>query len=296
MSDFRQQMVESFLYHIDSCPPFAALCDRFDPDMALEELPFIPARLFKRLDLCSVPADQIVRWVESSGTSGKPSRVALDRSTLMAQQRHLLSQLADLLGNRRLPFWLFADPEMGEGGTLTARSAAMRGFLLAASSVTTLDERLPPTSEPAVVLGYTHQFWNQLPRCDLSQATLIHFGGWKRLKGVSRADFLAHIQERTGAGRVIDLYGFTEQLGIVYPDLGSGVRKIPQQSRLIVRDPYTLKPLPGGEVGLLQFLTPMPRSYPGISVLLDDLGRKHSSDTFEVIGRAKGSEVRGCGI
>ena len=48
----------------------------------------------------------------------------------------------------------------------------------------------------------------------------------------------------------------------------------------------------------------MPHSYPGISILTEDVGRilGHGQDTsgrlgtqFEIIGRAKKAETRGCG-
>ena len=73
---------------------------------------------------------------------------------------------------------------------------------------------------------------------------------------------------------------------------------VPKISKVIVRDPYTLEVLNDGKEGLLQFLNPIPYSYPGLSVLTDDLGIKKTSNNkeyFEITGRAKNSEIRGCG-
>jgi phenylacetate-coenzyme A ligase PaaK-like adenylate-forming protein len=101
-----------------------------------------------------------------------------------------------------------------------------------------------------------------------------------------------------------DVYGFTEQLGVIYPDDGNGVRLAPVYSEVVVRDPVTLESLPDGMPGLLEFITPLPHSYPGIALVLDDMGRIVSRDRgqngrfgtrFEVLGRARGSEIRGCG-
>jgi len=101
-----------------------------------------------------------------------------------------------------------------------------------------------------------------------------------------------------------DVYGFTEQLGVIYSDNGRGVRLAPVYSDVIVRDPVTLEPMPEGEPGLLEFITPLPHSYPGIALLVDDIGRIVSRDQgedgrygtrFEVLGRAQGAEIRGCG-
>jgi phenylacetate-coenzyme A ligase PaaK-like adenylate-forming protein len=123
---------------------------------------------------------------------------------------------------------------------------------------------------------------------------------------VGRTQFNANVRLVFNLPRlpVRDVYGFTEQLGIVYPDDGEGVRLTPTYSEVLVRDPFTFKPVPDGQPGLLQFISPLPHSYPGIAVLLDDIGRIVSRDSheggrcgtrFEVLGRAKGAEIRGCG-
>ena len=137
---------------------------------------------------------------------------------------------------------------------------------------------------------------------------VLHFGGWKRLErqAVSRGRLNAELQQVFNVDElnVRDVYGFTEQLGIIYADNGQGVRLAPVYAEVIVRDPVTLEPVPDGEAGLLEFLTPMPHSYPGIALLVDDIGRIVSRDQeedgrcgtrFEVIGRARGAEIRGCG-
>ena len=75
-------------------------------------------------------------------------------------------------------------------------------------------------------------------------------------------------------------------------------------SHLIVRDPITLHPVKDGEIGFLQFMSILPTSYPGFSILNDDLGsiteRKISSDgreivKFNVLSRLEKAESRGCG-
>jgi phenylacetate-coenzyme A ligase PaaK-like adenylate-forming protein len=102
------------------------------------------------------------------------------------------------------------------------------------------------------------------------------------------------------AGSIVDIYGFTEQLGVIYADDSQGVKRAPTYAEVLVRDPRTLEVVPDGAVGLLEFICPLPHSYPGIAVLLDDMGRIISRDGeqgtgFEVLGRAEQAEARGCG-
>jgi len=185
---------------------------------------------------------------------------------------------------------------------------------------------------PVCLLAYTYMLFRHAVeplererlRFELPAGSFVlHFGGWKRLEAqaVSRDRFNAGVarvftmngapqatihgamQGTTHAPPIRDIYGFTEQLGVIYPDDGFGVRLTPVYSEVIVRDPFTLRPLEPrgcapGAPGLLQFITPLPHSYPGVSLLLDDVGRIISRDVgtrFEVQGRARGAEIRGCG-
>ena len=102
---------------------------------------------------------------------------------------------------------------------------------------------------------------------------------------------------------VIDIYGFTEQMGLNYPDCPCGCKHVPLYSDVIVRDIATKEVLPAGQQGLLEFVSPVPHSYPGIAVLTDDIGMLLDGECefgrdgrrFKVLGRLKKAEVRGCG-
>ncbi|MBM4232293.1 MAG: acyl-CoA reductase, partial [Gammaproteobacteria bacterium] len=169
-----------------------------------------------------------------------------------------------------------------------------------------------------VIFGFTYVLYNDVikPLLSLPQARgtangyVCHIGGWKKLEdeAVDRRSFAAHALHVFGVpeNKVIDFYGFTEQMGVVYPSVDvDGVRIAPAFSDVIVRDVDSLRALPEGMPGLLEFVTPLPSSYPGIAVLTDDYGVVVSRDgelpdgrrgtLFKVIGRAKNVEVRGCG-
>jgi hypothetical protein len=102
---------------------------------------------------------------------------------------------------------------------------------------------------------------------------------------------------------VINFYGMVEQVGGVYFENPMHHLQAPIYSEVIVRDPVTLQPVPDGEPGLLQVLSCLPVSYPGHSLLTEDLGVIRGSDpdgtgmggrSFEVLGRVPKAELRGC--
>jgi hypothetical protein len=333
---FRAAMGEAIQHHYANCPPFARWYRKqgADPEAAVEDLallPFLPVTAFKRMNLQSVGGEAVVRLLKSSATSSQtPSSVALDATTRNRQMRTLGVLMSDMLGAKRRPFLVLdAAPGTGSDVELSARVAGMRGYLMMASEthyvmeagphglaldtgkLRTLLDDYAARQTPVCLIGYTYMLYQQavrpLVRGGLEFALprgshVLHFGGWKRLErqAVGREELNRGVRRVFGVEdrNIKDVYGFTEQLGIIYPDDGQGVRRAPVYSEVLVRDPFTLRLQPDGVPGMLQFLTPLPHSYPGISVLLDDMGRivsRNGGTHFEVLGRAKGSEIRGCG-
>jgi hypothetical protein len=338
----RAAVRESVEHHCEHCPAFDRWYRKqgVDPSAEIEDLtrvPFLPVSIFKRMSLESIGEADIVRVLRSSATSSQtPSRVVLDRLTRDRQMRTLGVMLSSLMGSARRPF-VVLDAAASQGGDLelSARVAGLRGYLMMASEthyalenqngslelnaekLAALLEQFRSKQIPVCLIGYTYMLYQYVVaplvragrRIPLPEGSMVlHFGGWKRLasQAVDRERLNAEVAHVFPMSEpcVRDVYGFTEQLGIIYPDDGHGVRLAPVYSEVIVRDPITLEPLRDGAPGLLEFITPLPNSYPGIALLLDDMGRIVSRNQgrgglygtrFEVLGRAQGAEIRGCG-
>lgn len=332
---------EALEHHYDHCAPFRTFCDKrgFAPSRGvtdLTEIPYLPVAFFKEMALTTTDGSGPTRTLRSSATtSATPSQIVVDAVTARRQQRAVASVLGSYLGPERVPFVVF-DAEPAAPGpaqaSLTARGAAIRGFLLAARAAEyvmveeaggglRLDaERLGQAlarferGERICLFGFTAPLYlatfqaREEGRCwSLPQATILHIGGWKKLqqRAVTKTAFAALMREAFGVppGRVIDVYGFTEQIGMIYPDCEQGVKHTPVFAEVIVRDPRTLQPVGDGREGLLEFICPIPHSYPGVSVLTDDLGTILSRDrcgcgrrgtSFVILGRAPAAEPRGC--
>jgi hypothetical protein len=322
-------LADAFEHHFQSCSAYRKLCEKRSVHPPLgafdyPDLPYLPVQIFKQRS--------------SATTSQTPSTVVLDDVTRSRQVNTLIWLLKDFLGTQRRPFLIVdVDPKQAQPDqhTISARAAAIRGFLLAASSASycmrssdngnlLLDiERLAQQlsqiqaeNKRAVIMGYTYvlyvhaarQLLERGVRFSLGNATILHIGGWKRLQSeaVSKKEFNDTMQDVFGVPtpQILDAYGFTEQLGLIYVDCADGLKRCPTASEIVIRDPSTLEPVPDGDEGLVEFVTPLPHSYPGIAVILDDVGRIVTRDpspcgrhgtAFEILGRAKESEIRGCG-
>jgi hypothetical protein len=92
-----------------------------------------------------------------------------------------------------------------------------------------------------------------------------------------------------------------EQLGLIYPMCEEGFYHCPEGSDIIIRDKNG-NVCPDNKEGLIQSISPLPISYPGHSLLTEDIGKSYSSpcicgrDTkrFKVLGRLNKLIPRGC--
>jgi hypothetical protein len=334
---------EQITYHEQHCTLYARWLRRqgFDPNLSLDSLtdvPYLPVGIFKRLYLSSVSASDVVRELASSGTSSQvPSRIPLDQITRTRQMKALAAILTHRIGGQRRPFLILdVQPEESSDADrqLSARVAGMRGYLMAATerqyalgrgadrllldreNLHATVRRWAVEGKPFCLLGYTYLLYEYVVRplyeegirIELPPSTFVlHFGGWKKLqqKAVTRSALTeqAAVVFGLSAASIVDFYGFTEQLGVVYPDDPRGVKRVPTYAEVLVRDPRTLQTVHDGQTGLLEFVCPLPQSYPGVAILLDDMGRIVDRDSgegwegtgFEVVGRAERAEARGCG-
>lgn len=318
--------------HAENCPPYRQMLDALQPDWqgaeTLEALPWLPVGLFKRLRLSSVPDAEIIRELRSSGTTGTPSRILLDRPTAQRQSRALAAIVANFIGTERRPMLIIDRNDLvRSGGPLGARGAAVLGFSTFGRHHTyalTPDHDLDwPVIEtflaenagrPLLVFGFTFMIWQHLVE-NLralgrklvlpAGSVLIHGGGWKKLadRRVNNAVFKAALHERLSLDAVHDYYGMAEQVGSIFMECKHGRLHVPAYAEAIVRDPLTLLPQPVGQPGVIQVLSELPLSYPGHSLLTEDIGAWLGDDdcpcgrpgrTFRVDGRLPRAEARGC--
>lgn len=331
---FLNAIKESMRLQIEMEPVFSrwisSMGTNIDELTRIEDVPYFPASIFKLIHFAS--AKNISRTLRSSGTTSQlKSTIHLDSETSRRQTKVLARILTALLGSSRRPFLIFdAEPKIKTSDvSLSARVAGMSGYLMAAKSrnfvgrssgnTVELDrdalfkalDQYENSKSPPVIIGYTYMIHKLMLEDGIDLrgklpigTSLIHFGGWKKLKDkkIPKAEFNNRLNVITGISisQIFDIYGFTEQLGSVYPSIGNSPAKVPTYSRVIVRDPTNLKVITDGREGLLQFLSPIPNSYPGQSILNDDIGTGSVNTTsycneFWVHGRPEKAISRGCG-
>lgn len=294
----------------------------------LEQVPYLPVQLFKLMDLVSVSHDKIVKVLTSSGTTGQQvSKIYLDQETATAQTRTLVEVMKPLLQGKRLPMIIFDTKSVLKNRkSFSARGAGILGFsnfgrkhFYALNDDMSLDldglrDYLAEFQGQRILLfGFTYMVWRYVYKeavarqvqLDFGDSILIHGGGWKKLKdeAVDSLTFKQLLQQQLGIREVHNYYGMVEQVGSIFIECDHGFFHTPRFANVIVRDPLTFAPVPHGQAGLIQVMSELPRSYPGHSLLTEDVGTIFGIDNcrcgwpgtyFTVAGRVPKAELRGC--
>ncbi|MEU4559339.1 acyl-protein synthetase [Actinoplanes sp. NPDC023936] len=311
--------------HRERCAPYDRIlsANGFHEAASVADLPWLPVRLFKTLELKSIPDDEVFKVLTSSGTTGDVSRIYLDKAAAAEQQRRLAATVQTVLGPKRLPMLLVDTKAMlKDRRSFSARGAGVLGmstfgrdhvWALDNDGVVDLDAirgfLAKHGDQPFLIFGFTFLVWLHLYEVardnglDLSNGILIHSGGWKKLidQAVSPDEFRARLAG-IGLTSVHNYYGMVEQIGTIFLEGPSGGSLYcPDFADVVVRDPETWAELPPGKPGLLEVVSTLPTSYPGHVLLTEDLGVVHGIDDgdwpgkrFSVLGRLPRAEARGC--
>ena len=292
----------------------------------VEDVPYLPVSLFKTHKLRSVSDDAIRATLTSSGTTGSAvSEVFVDSDTSRNQQRGLANSLGHILGKKRLPMLVLdTDATFRNPKYMNARGAGVLGmmrfgrdhhFALTSDldpALDTIDAFLEKYGNgPFFMFGFTFLVWAKFYEAckdrglDLSNGVLIHSGGWKKMveQAVDNPVFRASFKEHFKLEKIYNFYGMVEQLGSIFLEGPDSLLYPPNFSDVIIRDPDTFEPAPTGTPGIIQLLSLIPGSYPGHSLLTEDLGviervdANHegwSGNGLRIVGRVPKAELRGC--
>lgn len=291
----------------------------------LEDFPYLPVSLFKTRLLSSIDPSAQLMMLTSSGTTGQAvSQIVLDKETSSNQQLCLANSMAHILGPKRLPMLVIDSKSVfSNPAKMSARGAGVLGMMrFGGRPAFALDEEMKPDPaavkqflekfghQPFFVFGFTFMVWTALYEAfkdagfDLSQAILVHSGGWKKMEAqkVDNAVFREQLKSAFNIDQIYNFYGMVEQLGSVFLEGSDGLLHPPNFADVIIRDPVTFAPCEMGQEGLIQVLSLIPGSYPGHSLLTEDVGviesehceGKIGGKGLRVIGRVPKAELRGC--
>jgi len=300
---------------------------------AWQEIPAIPISGFKLAALACEPTDEATAIFMSSGTTGGPEnrsrhyhphlalydasvRNCFAGTVVPDVPPGALPMLSLFPSETQLPHsslahWL--DYVLAEFGASGSRSVVDADGL----DMRTLTEALREAERAGTILcllGASFSFVHFFDACardglrfQLPQGSrLMDTGGFKgQSREITRQELYVMARDFLGIPRdaCVNMYGLTEHstqfIDSTIHDRVHGItgprhKIVPPWARTVVVDSETLEPLPEGEAGLLIHYDLGNRNSV-FAVLSEDMGYALGGG-FELLGRAKGAEARGCSI
>lgn len=330
-------------HHAARSPVIKALYDAagFSPSEIatradLARIPTLGVHAMKYHLLLSLPEDDAVLRLTSSGTKGQKTQIFLDAKSLSRAQDMLESLWSEqgFVDTTPTNYLLFVyDPAQAKDLGIAFTMRNQMRFAPARNSVYTIRRSGPDApwefdlagtvaalrryreeGAPVRILGmpsFLFDFLDALPHDEEFTlppgSAVLTGGGWKAAedKSITRAAFRALLSARLGvpADRIRDGYGMAEHCA-PYMECAAHAFHVPAFCEVLVRDPITLAPVAEGESGLVNLITPFNSMMPTLSLLTTDVGRTRrkpcpcgqTSATFEILGRAGLTKHKGCAL
>lgn len=329
--DLLKNLISLTEWHSKRCNVYRNYIDTIFPREApierLADLPWIPVRAFKEFDLKSISDDDVYKTMQSSGTGGVQSKIFLDQETSKLQQAKLIEIFAHGFGGSRYPMLVIDSLEtVKDRYKFSARTAAINGFTLFSRqrafalnddmsiNFDLINDFLEKHSGKTIfIFGFTFVVWQHFikqledanKKYDMSNAFVLHGGGWKKLENekVDNDEFKNRIYRAIGCERVHNYYGMIEQTGSIYMECSHGNLHAPSGAGVIIRNFEDFSENEFEKIGIIQIFSDIQKSYPGHSLLTEDVGYSLPANSckcgsvgtvLKVLGRLSRAEVRGC--
>ena len=340
-AQFIRAVRENCAFHYAHCPEYRRVLDSFGfrpeelqtiPDLA--RLPFLPTVTFKRHRLFSLPRRRMAAVSTSSGTSGRFSEIGFDFPALWCDWNMLwkIGRTRGFFSPKPTHYIILGYQFRLDNRAAVARTAFGATLLAPALSrtyalryengsyVPDLDGvaeallRHGQSRFPTRLVGfpsYTYFLLRQLERRGVRLqlprgSKLMLGGGWKQFytQQVDKPVLYDLVNRVLGIPeeQIIEVFSAVEH-PILYADCVRHHFHVPVYSRVIIRDPETLEPLPPGQPGLVEFITPLLTATPILAVMTDDLGILHPAGScpcgnpapwLEILGRVGLKDIKTC--
>lgn len=275
------------------------------------QIPFLPIEFFKTHDILAVkPRTSNLKQITftSSGTSGQEV------------SKHIVTDISVYDKSFRRGFELFYGPVKDycvlallpsylerEGSSLVYMMDALikesghpqSGFYLhnhdALLKVLT---ELRVNAQKTLLIGVTYALldFDETHAINFPELIVMETGGMKgKREEMIRADVHEQLKKGFGVSHIHSEYGMTELLSQAYSK-GDGIFQTPPWMKIIIHQQHDLFTEAGeGQTGVISVID-LANIYSCSFITTQDVGRKHTDGSFEVLGRTDFSDLRGCNL
>jgi phenylacetate-coenzyme A ligase PaaK-like adenylate-forming protein len=300
-----------FRYQYENNGVYREFCDFLKTDVqkvkTIQQIPFLPIQFFKSHEVVS-NSNPIQTTFTSSGTTGMVTskHLVTDVSIYEESYRKAFSQfygnIEDYVVVALLPSYLER-----EGSSLIhmvddlihLSNQADSGFYL--HNYDELIEKLiqlDQSGQNVILIGVTYALLDLIEKhsFQLENTIIMETGGMKgKRKEMIREELHQELCNGFGVKSIHSEYGMTELLSQAY-SLGDGIFECPSWMQISIRDTEdALSYIRDGKTGGINVID-LANINSCSFIATQDLGKKYSNGSFEVLGRFDHSDIRGCNL
>jgi phenylacetate-coenzyme A ligase PaaK-like adenylate-forming protein len=308
---FNEVTLKVFKHQFENNPIYRSFCDLLyihPSDIKnIEEIPFLPIQFFKSKQVLSSSEDVNITF-SSSGTTGSVTSkhhvtdLSYYEESYLKGFEHFYGNIDDYIILALLPNYLER-----EGSSLVymvddlikKSNHPESGFYL--NNIEELSKKLntlDKSGKKVLLIGVSFALLDMVEKYSfqLQNTIIMETGGMKgRRKELIRKELHQLLSDGFGVEKIHSEYGMTELLSQGYSS-GNGVFDCPPWMKILTRDtedPLTVqKQGKTGGINVIDLANYNSCSF----IATQDLGKVHTNNTFEIIGRFDNSDIRGCNL
>ena len=308
---FEKIALKIFRFQYDNNFVYREFCELLNIEKgsvkSLQQIPFLPIQFFKSHIVVS-NGNSIQETFTSSGTTGMiTSKHLITDITLYEESYH--NAFSEFYGNIENYVVLAVLPSYLErsGSSLiymvkdliTLSKNENSGFYLNnyEELISKLIE-LDTIGQNVILIGVTYALLDLIEKqkFQLKNTIIMETGGMKgKRKEIIREELHHILCEGFGVSSIHSEYGMTELLSQAY-SLGNGIFECPNWMNILIRDTEdALTYVETGKTGGINVID-LANINSCSFIATQDLGKKYTNNSFEVLGRFDNSDIRGCNL
>jgi phenylacetate-coenzyme A ligase PaaK-like adenylate-forming protein len=308
---FEKIALKTFRFQYENNLVYKEFCDLLQTNVSkvksLEQIPFLPIQFFKSHHVVS-NTNAIQQTFTSSGTTGMITSKHLVTDTSLYEESYrkgfseFYGNIEDYVVLALLPSYLER-----EGSSLIYMVEDLiklsnhdeSGFYLhnhdeLIKNLIVLDQ----SGQNVILIGVTYALLDLIEKhqFQLQNTIIMETGGMKgKRKEMIREELHQQLCAGFGVNAIHSEYGMTELLSQAY-SLGQGVFECPSWMHILVRDTEdALTYIPHGKTGGINVID-LANLNSCSFIATQDLGKKITNNSFEILGRFDNSDIRGCNL
>jgi len=300
--EFEALTLQVFNFQFNNNNVYRSFCDLLNTHpsdvKAIKDIPFLPIQFFKSHTVVNT-TDTTEKIFTSSGTTGSMaskhfvSDLSVYETSFNKGFDAFYGPIEDFVVLALLPSYLERD-----GSSLIYMADAMIKTSKHKESGFYLNNLSELKNKKIILLGVSFALLDliEMHQFQLKNTIIMETGGMKgRRKELIREELHSILKKGFGVNEIHSEYGMTELLSQAYSK-GHGVFGCPPWMRILTREPedalHIQQPGKTGGINVIDLANINSCSF----IATQDLGRVHTDNTFEIIGRFDSSDIRGCNL